>query len=113
LPGLGRGDWRVDLKLVTANPDQKPLQARVLANGALLAALPENLSDRRITLLLPAALVGSGDLDLTLVAQPFQTATDSRQLGIFVSDVTLQPAGSLPLLPPPLALLYTLAIVLG
>lgn len=113
LPGLGRGDWRVDLTVVTANPSRKPLDARISANGVPLITLPEDLSDRRISLFVPSAAMSSGDLDLLLSTNTFTTTSDSRQLGVFVSDISAQPAGSTPWLPPFANLIATLVIALG
>lgn len=91
LPGLGRGDWRVDLNVITAHPDGQPLDAQVFANGRLLATLPDLGEMRRVSLLVPAALLRGGDLELTLRSNTF---ADPRPLGIFVSDVAVRPAGA-------------------
>lgn len=113
MPGLGRGDWRVDLTVVTANPANRPLDARISANGTPLVTLPEGISDRRISVLVPSEAMGSGDLDLMLTTNTFTTTADARQLGVFVSEVSAQPAGSTPWLPPFANLLYTLVIAFG
>jgi hypothetical protein len=113
LPGLGGGDWRLDMTVVTANPANKALNARISANDTQIASLPDGMSDRRIGLLIPASAVASGDLDLIISTDPFTTTFDPRQLGIFISDMSLQPAGSGSLIPPLANTLWALVIVLG
>lgn len=90
LPGLGRGNWQVELTIVTAHPNEQPLNAQIFANDTLLATLPDNRAVRRITLMVPAALMQSGDLELTLRSNTFE---DPRPLGLFVSNVVVAPVG--------------------
>lgn len=113
LPGLGGGDWRLDMTVVTANPANKAINARISANDTPIVTLPEGLSDRRIGLLIPAEAMMSGDLDLIISTDPFTTSFDPRPLGIFISDVSLQPAGNGSLIPPLANTLWALVIVLG
>ncbi len=111
LPGLGRGDWQVDLTALTHHPDGSPLHAQVFANGELLATLPDSSAAQRIRLLVPAALMRSGDLELTLRSETFE---DPRPLGLFLAGVTVTPVhGSVGLLPPWKTLLYSLVSVLS
>lgn len=117
LPGLGRGDWQVDLNVVTVHPDGEPLNAQVFANGTLLATLPESNELRRMRLLVPATLMGNGDLELTIRSNTF---ADPRPLGVFIADVVVNPAGQDGLgaiagraLPPWGTLLSALVIVLA
>lgn len=118
LPGLGRGAWIVALDLVTAHPDGHALDAHVLANGALLATLPDSPTLRRVRLLVPGALLdqGGGSLDLTLQAQTF---ADPRPLGMLVSALAVAPAspttasGQQATWPPWGVLLASLVIVAG
>lgn len=91
LPGLGRGAWQAELTVLTAHPDGQPLNAQIFANDTLLATLPESGTARRVSLLIPAHLMGSGDLALTLRSKTF---ADPRPLGVFVSNVVVAPVGS-------------------
>lgn len=115
LPGLGRGAWQVDLTVVTAHPTGEPLNAQVFANDELLAMLPDSGTVRRVSLLVPARLMQSGDLELTLRSNTFE---DPRPLGVFVANLVVSPIGNqaaavpaleiqrgLPLLLPPLGTL--------
>ncbi len=115
LPNVGRGPWHIDLDVIAAHPNAQPLQAEVLVNGAPLAALPESGTLRRISLLVPASLVDSGTLDITLRSNVYQ---DPRPLGLLVAEMTAAPLqrGGPPvlwLLPPWGALPASLTIVLG
>ncbi len=112
LPGLGRGAWQVDLTLVTRHPNNQPVEARVYANNMLLAEVPDNGTARRIRLMIPADVMSSGDLELTLRSQTFE---DPRTIGIYVSRVLVMPIdihGSM-LLPPWKTLFYGLMLVLS
>jgi hypothetical protein len=77
LPGLGGGDWRLDMTVVTANPANKAINARISANDTPIVTLPEGLSDRRIGLLIPAEAMMSGDLDLIISTDPFTARSAS------------------------------------
>ncbi len=113
LPNLGRGAWQVDLAVVTMHPDGAPLDARVFANETLLATLPETNVARRASLLVPAALAGDGNLELTLRSNTFE---DPRSLGVFLSNAVIAPTragGLLQALPPWSALFYSLVVGLG
>lgn len=111
-PRLGQGNWLVRLDAVIAHPEGSPVNARLEVNGFELAHLPEQAQVRRLQLLIPAALVNSGDLTITIKADPFR---DPRPLGILLADVSVAPAAS-PMqatLAPPVALGLGLFIVLG
>ncbi|MDW8403077.1 hypothetical protein [Chloroflexus sp.] len=112
-PRLGQGNWIVRLNAVVAHPDGSPVNARLSANGVELAQLPEQPQLRRIQLLIPAALMNGGDLNLTLQADPYR---DPRPLGVLVAEVSVAPAATSMLVtitPPPAALGLALFIVLG
>ncbi len=112
-PRLGQGTWILRLDAVVAHPDSSPVNARISVNGVTLAYLPEQAQPRRLQLLVPAALMTNGDLNVTLRADPFR---DPRPLGVLIADVAVAPADS-PLLatiaPPPAALGLGLLTVLG
>ena len=90
LPALGRGDWRVTLRAIVAHPDQQPVGAKLFANGRLIADLPDYAGARNISALIPAAVVGDGDLTLTVEATPFR---DPRPLGILIERISFAPIG--------------------
>lgn len=91
LPNLGRGAWTVSMNIVTSHPNGQPLNAQVFANDTLIATLPERNDSRRVHLLVPPDLVRDGSLDLTLRSNTF---VDPRPLGIFISELTVVPAGN-------------------
>ncbi|NJK79860.1 MAG: hypothetical protein HC914_08170, partial [Chloroflexaceae bacterium] len=112
-PGLGRGDWRVDLAIVAAHPNGQPVEARIYANGTALANLPDHGELRRVSLLVPASLMANGDLEITLRSNTYD---DPRPLGLFVEGVRVAPAGvtsTLQPVPPGGVLLAGLTTVLG
>jgi hypothetical protein len=79
----------VDLSLVTLHPDGQPVDARIFAGDQLLAAIPDG-PERRVRLLVPPSALRDGTLELTLRSNVY---ADPRPLGVFVSDVTVAPAG--------------------
>ncbi len=110
-PGLGRGAWQVELDVVTAHPDGISPDARIIANGVPLATLPNSGALRRVSLLVPAAVMTSGDLRLTVQSR---TYTDPRPLGVFIAGVIVTPVTSPPAVLPPLrSLLAGVGLALG
>lgn len=112
-PRLGQGSWIVRLDAVVAHPDGSPVNGRIQINGVELTRLPEQPQLRRLQLLVPAALMGSGDLTVSVQADPFR---DPRPLGVLIADVAVAPAASpLPatVMPPPMALCLGLFVVIG
>jgi hypothetical protein len=110
LPGLGRGAWQLDLDVVTAHPNDQPTNARVSVNGHTLATLPEHSELRRVRLLVPPDVTGSGSLHVTLQAN---TYTDPRPLGVLVAGAEVAPLASSSPLPPWSTALTSLVVVLG
>lgn len=111
-PGLGRGNWQLDLDVITAHPNGQPLNAWVLINRERLAMLPEYPELRHISLLVPATMMRSGNMEITLTADTF---SDPRPLGMIVAQAAVAPVGSTPvltILPPRDVALASLAIVL-
>jgi hypothetical protein len=110
-PALGRGEWRVEVHAAVAHPDGKPVGARLLANGIPLAELPDYGDLRRLSVLVPASVVGDGDLTLTLAAN---TYNDPRPLGILLEGIAITPttASQGSALPPWSVLLPALVIAL-
>jgi hypothetical protein len=114
LPGLGRGNWQLDLELVAAHPNSQPVQAEVLVNGVPLASLPDSDELRRVSLLVPASVMNSGTMAVTLRANTFE---DPRPLGLLLAGFAVSPvqqsAPVLGLLPPWGTLAFSLVVVLG
>lgn len=110
-PGLGRGAWHVELDVVTAHPDGISPAARITANGVPLATLPDSGELRHVSLLVPASLMSSGDLELAVQSR---TYTDPRPLGVFIADVSVTPITSTGTLLPPLrSLVAGVGVALG
>jgi uncharacterized membrane protein len=112
-PRLGQGSWILRLDAVVAHPDGSPVNARLQVNGVELARLPEQPQMRRLQLLIPASLMGSGDLRISLQANPYR---DPRPLGVLIADLAIAPADSswlTILIPPPAALGLALFTVIG
>ncbi len=111
-PAVGRGNWRVTLRTIVHHPDNTPVQAQLVANGVTVANLPDYAGVRNISTIIPADVVGTGDLTLELRATPFQ---DPRTLGVLIEQISLTPVGARDLgaaLPPWSTLLPALVIVL-
>jgi hypothetical protein len=111
-PALGNGDWRVELQALVAHPDGSPVNARVFANGELIASLPEMPGMRRYQLMAPSRALDNGDLTLEMTANPYR---DPRPLGVSLGRVTVTPlSNALPVaMPPWSALVPTLTVVLS
>ncbi|KAB8141137.1 hypothetical protein F8S13_20240 [Chloroflexia bacterium SDU3-3] len=109
-PSLGGGDWRVTLRGIVYHPDGTPSDAKLYANGTLVASLPDYAGAKEFSAIIPASAVGGGDLTLSIDAAPY---TDPRELGVLVEQVRLTPVGSGSPLPPLGVLLPMMAIVLG
>jgi len=109
LPALGRGTWRVELRVVAAHPDHKPVVARLLANGVTLATIPDYADLRHLAVLVPEQVVGDGDLTLTIVSN---TYNDPRPLGVLIEGVSVTPTTTSSALPPWSILLPALIVVL-
>jgi hypothetical protein len=113
-PALGRGDWRVELGVAVYHPDGEPVAAELFANGVKIAELPEYRDVRQLAFVVPATVVGNGDLRLAVRSRTF---SDPRPLGVLVESVRVTPvAGGSPFgaaLPPLSALLPGLAVALG
>jgi hypothetical protein len=108
LPGLGRGDWIVTLDAILRHPDNAPLDTTIYANGQPIGQLPDD-GPRRLSLLVPAALVPDGDLTLTITSNVYQ---DPRPLGALIYELRVTPAGPSAWLPPANSLLYALVVAL-
>jgi hypothetical protein len=108
LPGLGRSDWVITLDAILRHPDDAPLDATVYANGSPIGKLPDG-GPRRLSLLVPAALMPNGDLTLTITSNVYQ---DPRPLGALIYELRVAPAGPGGWLPPADSLLYALVIAL-
>ena len=109
-PALGKGDWQVTLQAIVDHPDNKPVAAKLYANDILVANLPDYAGPRTLSALIPAAVIGDGDLTLRVEATPFN---DPRPLGVLIERVTLAPAGgwSLATVLPPLSVVLPLIVI--
>jgi hypothetical protein len=111
LPGLGRGTWQLDMSTIVVHPDGQPVDAQVFVNDTPLVTLPEHSDLRRLSLLVPADVMRSGDMHITLRANVYE---DPRPLGIAIAGFGVSPAGGAStLLPPWKTALYSLVSVLG
>ncbi|MDW8144814.1 MAG: hypothetical protein RMJ48_00705 [Roseiflexaceae bacterium] len=110
-PALGNGDWRVELQALVAHPDGSPVNARVFANGELVATLPDTPALRRHLLIVPARALDHGNLTLEILANVY---SDPRPLGVSLGRVTVTPLAGAPAvaLPPWSALVPALTAVL-
>ncbi|MDW8213650.1 MAG: hypothetical protein RMJ55_08840 [Roseiflexaceae bacterium] len=110
-PALGNGDWRVELQALVAHPDGGPVNARVFANGELIAVLRDMPGMRRYLLIAPAHALDNGNLTLEITANPYR---DPRPLGVSLGRVTVTPLTGAPAvaLPPWSALVPALTVVL-
>lgn len=88
LPGIGRGAWIISLEGIVAHPDHHPVQAQVSINEQMAVSLPDDRAARWYHLLIPPGVTGSGDLHLTITANPYH---DPRPLGMLVSEVRIAP----------------------
>jgi hypothetical protein len=111
-PALGQGDWRVELRALVAHPDGGAVNARVFANGEMIAALPETPGMRRYLLIVPARTLNNGNLNLEITANPYR---DPRPLGVSLERVAVTPLTRAPAaaLPPWSAVLPAMTIVAG
>ncbi len=101
-PGLGRGLWQTELRLLSPQPAGQPKQALIETDGQrwLIQLAP---AERTYHLLTPSA----GDLSLAIVAPTDRYGSDPRPLGVVFAGVSFDPIAANPL--PPLAfLLYAL-----
>lgn len=121
LPGMGRGPYRLTLRLGgSANP--RP-EVRVLVNGRDLAQFAPAPAPDNYTFEIPAGLVTDGDLIIGLRSRAFEPPADRRQLGVVLERVAVAPAGDTGIQLPPLAqalrllalvaLAYLLAAIAG
>lgn len=109
-PALGKGDWQVTLSGIVYHPDDQPVGAKLYANGTLIADLPDYAGVRDLSAIIPASVVGDGDLTLTLEAKPFN---DPRPLGVLLERVQLSPIGatSMQTMLPPLSVLVPALVI--
>ncbi|MGI8854987.1 MAG: hypothetical protein ACR2JW_04490 [Thermomicrobiales bacterium] len=109
-PGIGRTATNVVLTMA-GGPNPNP-DVTILANNGQVARLrlAPDFADYPMTV--PASHLTTGTLALTIQATPFHAPGDRRELGVLVSRVQVQPAGSLALPPARTALALWGAIML-
>jgi hypothetical protein len=97
-PGIGRGAVHLDLVMSGAfNPSRT---VRVLANGGTVGQVEVTPAFAPYAIDVPASLMQSGSLTVTLDAQPYTPPGEQRMLGVAVSQVTVRPVGHSLALPP-------------
>ena len=107
-PGLGRGrPWTMTLHLSGYRPPGQPSpQVSLGVNGHRLAqfAAHDGMAEHQFTI--DASMIDwSGDLLVEIAPDVFIPESDSRQLGVLVSRITVTPAGPGILVPSPITLL--------
>jgi hypothetical protein len=111
--GVGIRPWRLRLRASGLRPTGTA--AVILAvNGQPLAQVNLAGDMREYEFAVPAALLGpSGNVVVTLQTATFTAPPDTRDLGIMVDWLRLEPDGTAPVIPPPLMLAgFVLAIAL-
>jgi hypothetical protein len=99
LPGLGRGAYRLTLRLAgSMNPSPS---VEVLVNGNSLQRFDPAPGLTDYTVEIPASATQSGDVIVQLRTTPFQPRGDARQLGVVLTQVTVEPVGDAGILLPP------------
>jgi hypothetical protein len=97
-PGIGRGAVHLDLVMSSAlNPSRT---VRVLANGGTVGQAELTPAFAPYGIDVPASLMRSGSLTVTLDAQPYTPPGEQRTLGIAVAEITVRPVGAGLALPP-------------
>ncbi|HEX9987981.1 MAG TPA: hypothetical protein VGE45_05815 [Chloroflexia bacterium] len=108
--GVARQPLRLGLTMRTGGPDPQPnKKVEVYARGALVAVFDASNTLADVAAPISPDLVSraTGDLDLVITSPSFTPAGDSRQLGVIITSMRLEPTGdALPILPPALHLLY-------
>ena len=97
-PGIGRGAVHLDLIMSSAlNPSHT---VRVLANGGAVGQVELTPAFAPYGIDVPASLMRSGSLTVTLDAQPYTPPGEQRTLGVAVQSITVRPVGYGLVLPP-------------
>lgn len=108
--GVGRQPLKLALTMRTGGPDPQPnKKVEVYARGALVAVFnaTNTLADFAAPISPDLISRATGDLDLVITSPSFKPAGDSRQLGVIITSIRLEPTGdAFPILPPIFHLLY-------
>jgi hypothetical protein len=110
--GVGAQDFKVTLHLLVSDQDPNPALT-ILVNGQTLPplTLPPKGELKDLEFSVPANLITGGNLNLTLKSNTWKPRGDSRELGIYLDWVKLEPAGS-GFVAPPFATTATLLVTL-
>jgi hypothetical protein len=104
LPGIGRQDYNVKLKIQGWRPNGEPSPAlRVRVNGEDAGSFQTTSAPAEYDVAVKAGQIDRGDLSISLETPTFSPENDSRDLGVVVDWVKVEPAqaGSLLTLPAP------------
>ncbi|MCX6032213.1 MAG: glycosyltransferase family 87 protein [Chloroflexi bacterium] len=99
--GLGQRPWRLRLRASGLRPSG-PVQLTLSGNGEPLAQVTMGGDMQEYAFAVPASAVGPlGNLQLSLSTPTFTALPDTRDLGIMVDWLRLEPAGRGIVVPPP------------
>lgn len=114
-PGMGRGEsWTLSLHASGHRPAEEPLpQVDVWLNDQHLAFFVAEDGMTECQIPIPASMIDwSGDILLEIESEVFSPENDSRQLGLLISRISIEPAGGGTIVPSPLTLLIILGSVI-
>jgi hypothetical protein len=114
-PGIGWGQsWTLSLYASGYRPEGQPFpQVEVRLNHQHLASFLAEDGMTEYQVPIPASTIGwSGDVLVEIEPEVFSPEHDSRQLGLLVSRVSIEPAGGRIVVPAPLTLLLTVGSVI-
>jgi hypothetical protein len=114
-PGLGSGQtWTLSLYASGYRPEGQPLpQVEVLLNHQHVASFVAEDGMAEYVFPIPASMIDwSGNVLAEIEPEVFSPEHDSRQLGLLISRISIEPVGGGVVLPSPLTLLVLLASVL-
>ena len=114
IPAIGQRDAEVILMMAGMGRGELPLPSvSVLANSVDVAHFQLNEALAPYEVIVPAALIPTGNLELELRTTTFRPPADSRALGIIVESVAVAPAPASQPGPPPTWLLWGAVSAVG
>jgi len=114
-PGLGSGQgWTLSLHASGYRPEGQPLpRVEMWLNDQHLASFAAEDGMAEYEFPIPASMIDwSGDMLVEIEPEVFSPENDSRQLGLLISRISIEPTGGGVVLPSPLTLLVLLLPVL-
>ncbi len=113
IPSAGRGTWTTRINLLTAHPDQSPVNAALQFDQHTGLQLPDSSEPRVIHAIIPAS-ANNGDVGFTLVSNLYPEPTASaRTLGVALFNVSFASTNTQTWLPPWQSVLWLGLIALG